>query len=169
MPTDRAARPRPPLFRALGADDPPAEVTVNETAYTRTEIYKHDSWAATAVYTSASGTRIVCKFNRVQSVCGLPMDWLGRRLAEREERALARLADLPLFPRALGPVYSGGRRLRNALARSFIAGHPLGSAERVGPEFFPALRASLVAMHERGIAYVDLHKRENVIVGEDGR
>ena len=59
MPTDRAARPRPPLFRALGADDPPAEVVVNQTVFARTELYKHDSWAATALYTDVHGTRIV--------------------------------------------------------------------------------------------------------------
>lgn len=168
MGADRAARPRPPLFRALGADDPPAEVTVAGRAFTREDIYKHDSWAATAVYADASGERIVCKFNRVQSVCGVPMRWLGNRLAAREERALTRLADLPLFPRAMGPVYANGKLVRNAVARSFIAGHPLASDERVGPNFFTELKASLVAMHERGIAYVDLHKRENVIVGDDG-
>jgi hypothetical protein len=157
------------MFRALGKDDPPAEVTVQGRVYSRAEIYKHDSWAATAVYAGAAGERIICKFNRTQSVCGAPMRWLGRRLAAREGRALARLADLPLFPRVLGPVHAGGKLLRNAVARSFIAGHPLASDERVGPDFFAELRASLLAMHERGIAYVDLHKRENVIVGDDGR
>ena len=169
MPSDRAARPRPPLFRALGADDPPAEVTVGDRTYSRSEIYKHDSWAATAVYADDSGERIVCKFNRVKSVCGIPMAWLGRRLAAREAAALTRLSDLPLFPRALGPVFAGGRRQWNAVARSYIAGHPLGASERVGSRFFAELRASLLAMHARGIAYVDLHKRENVIVGDDGR
>ncbi|MBM3978800.1 MAG: hypothetical protein FJ304_00680 [Planctomycetes bacterium] len=58
---------------------------------------------------------------------------------------------------------------RNAVARTFIAGHPLGAGERVGPDFFPELRAALAAMHAHGIAYVDLHKRENIIVGDDGR
>lgn len=170
MAADRPARPRPPLFRALGGAEPPAEVVVGGLAYSRAEVYKHDSWAATAVYAPpASGERIVCKFNRTQAVCGLPMEWLGRRLAAREARALSRLADLPLFPRTLGPVYAGGRLRRNAVARTFIAGHPLGSAERPGPEFFDELKKSLLAMHARGIAYVDLHKRENVIVGDDGR
>lgn len=168
MSKDRAARPRPPLFRALGKDDPPAEVVVNGRAYAREEIYKHDSWAATAVYASGSGERIVCKFNRTQPACGVSMGWLGRRLAVREARALTRLADLPRFPRSLGPVFAGGRRLRNAIARTYIPGHPLGHYEAVGPNFFAELEESVVAMHARGISYVDLHKRENVIVGDDG-
>ena len=167
MPTDRVARPRPPLFRALGAAEPPVEVTVDGTAYSREEIFKHDSWASTALYASGE-RRIVCKFNRVQPVLGFPMLWLGRRLAERERRALSRLADLPQIPAPLGPVFADGRRLPNAVARAFVAGHPMGKDERVGPDFFPLLRTALIEMHRRGIAYVDLHKRENVIVGDDG-
>jgi hypothetical protein len=164
----RVARPRPPVFRALGANDPPSEVVVDGNRYTRSEIFKHDSWAATALYAGDRG-RIVCKFNRVQSVFGVPMMWLGRRLAERERRALERLIDLPPIPAPLGPVYAAGRLLRNAVARTFVSGHPLGKDERVGPGFFPSLRAAVAEMHARGIAYVDLHKRENIIVGDDGR
>lgn len=168
MPTNRTARPRPPLFRALGALEPPAEVVVDGRRYERIELFKHDSWAATALYSGTAG-RIVCKFNRTQPVLGIPTSWLGRRLAEREHRALSRLADLPQIPAPLGPVYANGVRLRNAVARSFIAGHPLGKDERVRADFFPSLRRALREMHLRGIAYVDLHKRENVIVGDDGR
>ena len=36
-------------------------------------------------------------------------------------------------------------------------------------EFLPTLRGLLNKLHRRGIAYVDLHKRENIIVGDDGR
>lgn len=168
MSAERVARPRPPLFRALGTAEPPPDVVVDGRRYERIEIFKHDSWAATALYGGAEG-RIVCKFNRTQPVAGLPMMWLGRRLAEREHRALARLADLPQIPAPLGPVYADGKRLRNAVAREFIAGHPLGKDERVRGDFFPSLRRALREMHVRGIAYVDLHKRENIIVGEDGR
>jgi hypothetical protein len=168
MAAERVARPRPPLFRALGAAEPPAEVVVDGRRYERIEIFKHDSWAATALYSGAAG-RIVCKFNRTQSVAGLPMMWLGRRLAEREHRALSRLADLPQIPTPLGAVYANGARLRNAVARKFIAGHPLGKDERLRGDFFSSLRRALREMHVRGIAYVDLHKRENIIVGDDGR
>jgi hypothetical protein len=163
-----AARPRPPLFRALGANDPPAEVTVDGGVFTRTEIYKHDSWAATALYSGPVG-QIVCKFNRTQPILGVSTQWLGRRLAAREHRALSRLADLDAIPKPLGPVYANGKLHRNAVARKYIPGHPLASDEVVGPHFFTILRATLREMHDRGIAYVDLHKRENVIVGRDGR
>ena len=63
---------------------------------------------------------------------------------------------------------SEGQLLRNAVARNYIEGHPLGNREAVNESFYPALRALLRAMHERKIVYVDLHKRENILVNERG-
>ncbi len=168
MPAPATARPRTPLLRALGSAEPPVEVIVGGQAYTREELFKHDSWAATALYSGPAG-RIVCKFNRVQPILGVPTQWLGKRLADRERRALERLADLPQIPKPLGPVFAGGRKLPNAVARVFIPGHPLTKTEAVRPDFYLSLRNALTEMHSRGIAYVDLHKRENIIVGDDGR
>ena len=51
---------------------------------------------------------------------------------------------------------------------NYIEGHPLGNREAVNEEFFPTLGALLQAMHERKIVYVDLHKRENILVSEKG-
>jgi hypothetical protein len=166
MPTH--SRPRPPVLRALGADDPPFTVAVSGQSYTRAEILKHDSWAATAIYANAA-RRIVCKFNRTQPIHGIDMTWLGRFLAARERRALERLADLPSVPDSLGDVSANGKRLPNAVARVYVPGHPLRKNEWVRTDFFPALHKLLAEMHRRGIAYVDLHKRENIIVGDDGR
>jgi predicted Ser/Thr protein kinase len=162
------ARPRPAILRALGADDPPPYVEVDGLRYERVDIYKHDSWAATALY-AAGSRRIICKFNRRQSFGLIPGAWIGRRLARREARFLRRLAGVPGFPQLLGPVLVDGVKAETALARVFIAGHPLESRERTDDDFFPALGRLLAELHARGIAYVDLHKRENVLVGEDGR
>ena len=57
-------RERPQLLRALGRSEPPLLVTVDGELYSRAEVFKHDSWAATASYRSADGRMIVCKFNR---------------------------------------------------------------------------------------------------------
>jgi hypothetical protein len=160
-------RPRPALLRALGADDPPAGVEVGGRALRRVEILKHDSWAATALYEGPSG-RVVCKFNRRQPVLGLPAAWLGRLLARHEARLLSLLADLPNVPDACGLVKAEGRALPNAVAHVYVPGHPLQSREQVGDAFFPRLRGLLGEVHRRGIAYVDLHKRENILVGDDG-
>jgi hypothetical protein len=165
---NQTARPRPTLLRALGAADPPAEIVVDGQTYERVELFKHDSWAATAVYDSGS-QRIVCKFNRTQPIFGFPMLWLGKRLAARERRILEKLADLPGIPNPCGPIHADGRVLPNAAGHAFVSGHPLGKHEIMSPRFFSELRETILAMHSRGIAHVDLHKRENVIVGDDGR
>jgi len=163
-----AARPRPALFRALGADEPPPEVEIEGESFRRVEILKHDSWAATAVYRAP--TRFaVCKFNRRQPVLGLPTRWLGRMLAARERGFMERLAGIEGVPTPLGAVRAGGRVLGNAVARTWIPGHALRDRERVDDDFFPRLVRLLAAVHARGVAHVDLHKRENILVDTAGR
>ena len=147
----KSVRPRPPVLRALGADDPPAEIEAGGRRYRRSEILKHDSWAATAVYDGPAG-RIVCKFNRRQSVYGLPMRWLGRMLARREGRMLALLADLPNVPDPCGPIQADGRWLDYAVGHAYVPGHPLGRTERVNDDFFPCLGRLLAEMHRRKMA-----------------
>ena len=161
-------RPRPAVFRALGSADPPAEVAIDGEAFPRCEILKHDSWAATGIYASAT-RRAICKFNRRQPILCLPMGWLGRRLAAREQGFMDRLAGIDGVPPSLGPVRAGGRPLRNAVARQFVPGHALRPDERVDAEFFPRFDRLLTEVHRRGVAHVDLHKRENILVDEAGR
>jgi hypothetical protein len=163
-----AGRPRPALFRALGRQGPPAHVDIGGCTYELVKVFKHDSWAATALYTSAQGL-VVCKFNRQKAIGPLPQRWLGRLLARREAAFLRRLAGLPGVPHWSGYVCVAGKRLRHAVAHDYIPGHPLGQGEPVAASFFPALERALAAIHERGVAYVDLHKRENILVGDDGR
>ena len=167
-PAAPAVRPRPAVFRALGADDPPATVEIAGAVFRLHEILKHDSWAATGIYDSASG-RALCKFNRRQSIGWLPMKWLGRRLAAREAAFMERLAGIEGIPVSLGPVSVDGHELHHAVSRRWIAGHALMPGERVDAEFFPRFRRLLAAVHARDVAHVDLHKRENILVDERGR
>ena len=162
-------RPRPPVFRALGADDPPAEIMVGGHPYRRAEILKHDSWAATAIYDGSAG-RIVCKFNRRQSLFGLPMRCrLGRRWPGARDGCWRCWPTCLMFPMGAAPSCAGGRVLDNAVGHAYVPGHPLGRTERVNDEFFPRLGRLLAEMHRRQMAYVDLHKAENIIVGDDGQ
>ncbi len=163
------SRPRPALFRALGKCDPPAQVQVGGADYRRITIFKHDSWAATALYENDSGQQVVCKFNRRQPILGIPMLWLGRLLARREAGMYARLAPVSQVPDGCGDVYVDGVRSTNAATHRFVAGTPLCNNTVVGDAFFDELESLVSRLHERRIAYVDLHKVENVIVGQDGR
>lgn len=168
IPIDRTVKKRPALFRALGDDDPPNEIVIDGIPFARETIFKHDSWAATAVYLSGN-RRVVCKFNRRQSILGLPAGWIGRWLARRETAFLRRLEHLDQVPRIVEQATIDGRVWSNVCVRTFVEGHPLGRYENLNDEFFPSLNRLLDGMHAAGIAYVDLHKRENILVGDDGR
>lgn len=166
-PAPKLAKPRPALFRALGQAEPPASITIDGQRFDRIEIYKHDSWAATALYEGTSGLAIA-KFNRQQPIGFIPMRWLGHWLARHEATLLKRLQDLPNIPRVLGQIHIDGRPARHAVARGYILGHPMKSNEQLPTRFFDKLRSILRDVHARQIAYMDLHKRENIIVGDDG-
>jgi hypothetical protein len=164
-----SVRARPAWLQALGRDEPPLTIVVDGEVLERVELFKHDSWAATALYRSASsGPQAVCKFHRQQPLLRVvPMRWFGRFMAGHELRLLTRLADLPGVPVPLGPVRGrDGAVIPYAVARRFVAGHPLKRSEPVSDTFFPEITRLLAAMHVRGVAYVDLHKRENVIVAD---
>jgi hypothetical protein len=161
-------KPRPALFRALGKSDPPDCITLQNRNYSLAQIFKHDSWAATALYES-DGKKVICKFNRKQSIFGLSMSWLGRFLAKREAFFYSILADLPSIPLGLGPARVGEKIQSNSFAHDYIEGHPLQADDRLSESFYLELQEQLEQMHERGIAYMDLHKKENIIVGDDGR
>jgi hypothetical protein len=131
-------------------------------------ILKHDSWAATAVYQDATGRRVVCKFHRVSPLFVFPMGWLGRCLARREQRALRLMAESPGFPEWAGRIRLRGRVLAHAVSHRWIDGETFKPWLRVNSRFFPRLQAMLAALHARDIAYVDMSKWENILVGDDG-
>ena len=164
----KSVKARPAVLRALGLREPPALVTIDGECFERAEVFKHDSWAATARYAGPEFD-VVCKFNRVQPICGLPTFPLGRFLALREDFAYRALLAIPGITEACGRVYVEGEWQKNAVAHRFIDGHPLGGAEQVDDDFFPVLLQTLQAVHQAGFAYVDLHKRENILVSEDGK
>jgi hypothetical protein len=87
-------------------------------------------------------------------------------MARHETHLLESLGDLKGIPALVGSVSLEGTVLPNAVARTYIEGHPLGNREAVDEGYFPALSRLLQAMHDRKVAYVDLHKRENILVGE---
>lgn len=168
LPVPSGVKPRPAIFRALGKNDPPEAVDIRGVTYLRVRIFKHDSWAATALYASETHGQAICKFNRCQGIGPIPMSWVGLVLAGNESRILKRLSDTGQVPLILGDVRANGKVMPTAIARKFVEGHPLGHRESVHEEFFPRLRSLLDLMHAREMAYVDLHKRENVLVGDDG-
>ncbi|MEM1109878.1 MAG: hypothetical protein AAGH99_14430 [Planctomycetota bacterium] len=173
LPADHepSVRPRPAWLRALGHDDPPARFDAGGHTWERVHIYKHDAFAATALYARAddANRKAVGKFSRRQSAFGVPFAWLGKWFHEREQEVYRRLADDPNVPATLGDIVVNGRVWPSAGARLYVEGHPLAEGERPHDSFFPDLEKLLARFHARRVAVVDLHKRDNIIVGDDGQ
>jgi hypothetical protein len=84
-------------------------------------------------------------------------------LAGRERARYRRAAGIEGIP-ALGPVQ--GERW---LLHEYVEGVTLDYLAPVAPDFYEHLERIVRALHDRGIIYLDLSKRENVIVQPDGR
>ena len=155
----------PYCLRALGKRDMPARIETDGYSYVHLQTFKHDFFAATGLYQGdpPQARRAVLKIGRRVGFLGMPLGWVGRLLAEHEARQFRRAQGLDGVPRLLGMW------ARDAILHEYVPGHTLRKAERVADDFFERLSALLAAMHERQMAYVDLEKPQNVLVGEDGR
>lgn len=149
-------------LRALGSEDMPPIITLSDGEYRYLRTFKHDFFAATGLYEGPSG-RVVLKLGRTAGLLGVPMMWMGRLLADHEAGVYEDLDGLDGVPRWFGRWGSTG------IVHAFVEGHPLQRNELVDDDFFPQLETLMAELHRRGIAYVDLEKRENVLVRDDGR
>jgi hypothetical protein len=152
----------PAWLLALGRELPPGQIVLPSGTYTLVHIFKHDFFAFTAKYAAESGA-VLLKIGRKASLWGLPLGWIGRLHARHEAAAYTALDDLEVVPTFVG------RYGRHGIVHQFIEGRPLHKGDPVPDDFFDRLREGLTAIHTRKMAYVDLEKCENVIVGDDGR
>jgi hypothetical protein len=153
---------RHPWLYALPGAEMPATVTCNGQAFEHVQTFKHDFFAATGLYRGPDGLAVL-KLGRTTDAWSLPTAWIGRFLTRQELRVYSQTAGLPGVPHLMGTVG------RTGLLHSYVPGRPLGRREAVSDTFFDELRSLLTALHERHIAYVDLNKRQNILLGDDGR
>jgi hypothetical protein len=125
-------------------------------------VFKNDFFAITALY-ERPGHKVILKVQRQASFLLLPLGWIGRLLTARECAAFNHLADVRGVPRLIGSWGPTG------LVREYVEGHPLARSMHVPDDFHAQLRSLIQQIHEHDMAYVDLEKCENVLVGEDGR
>lgn len=95
-----------------------------------------------------------------------PVRLFGRRQLRRERRALRRLQGLPGVPIELGEVSPWG------LLMEPVPGEPITRWRRRGREailpMVERLSGLVDRIHERGVAHLDLRKRDNILVSGDG-
>ncbi|MCG3178368.1 MAG: hypothetical protein BIFFINMI_00695 [Phycisphaerae bacterium] len=144
----------------------PAELTFGRRRFGFVRQFKHDFFAATGLYQADDGgalSQVVLKLQRQRPYFCVPMRWLGAWLTRHEAVIYRDLADVPGVPALVGLHGPTG------FVHEFVPGQPLHRDNRVSDTFFDELADLLRAIHARGLAYVDLNKRQNILVGQDGR
>ena len=140
----------------------PSTVTCEKNRFRLIQTFKHDFFAATGLYEGPDGLAVL-KVGRTNDILSIPAAWIGVVLANRETRMYERVQDLACVPRLIGRVGKTG------FLHAFVPGRPLGREERVSDTFFDELQQTLNVLHARHMAYVDLNKRQNILLGEDGK
>lgn len=145
----------------------PQQIILNDELYQYERILKDDFFSVNVLYHSTtSEQRYVLKLSDFRFIGGWLLRPLAMLMSAREYWIYQQVADIPGVP-ALGPRL-GTRGYFHAFAEGktlFEVQHPA----EVPPEFFQQLRVILDEVHRRRIAYVDLNKLGNIILGDDGK
>jgi hypothetical protein len=152
----------PPSLTALGSRSLPDEIAVFGKTYRLARVFKNDFFAITSMYESED-SRVLLKVGRQASFLAVPLRWIGRILADREVSAMQKLSDIDGIPALIDRWEDTG------FVREYVEGEPLKKGMPVPDDFHARLAALIEQIHDRKMAYVDLEKCENVLVGEDGR
>lgn len=155
---------------ALGKRGMPGHIDVAGRGYDLATVLKHDFVAATGLYrlaapgenAAAIPERVVLKIGRQQCLFGLPLGWLGRLVRRREVGNLERLKHIGNVPHLLA------RYGKSGYIYGFIEGRSLDEHPVIPEHFFEKLERLVREVHKTGMAYMDMNKRGNILVGSDG-
>jgi hypothetical protein len=155
-------------FYACGRDGLPARIEYAGRLYDLAKVLKHDFIAGTGLYEARGSDadrpgRIVCKINRRKHFCLVPLGWLGRLITHNELCNLRRCEGIEGVPKVLGRVGA------TAYLYEYIEGACLDPRRGLPGDFFDRLLGVLRQIHARGLVHFDLHKRGNILVGDEGR
>lgn len=165
-------------LKACGRKSLPQIIQWEDEVYRRDQVFKHDFFAATALYrldSTRSNTpkkqenspsapeKIILKWSRSTDFFGLPLAWLGQWISQRERCILKQLQGLAGVPQLIGPYQSYG------LLYEYIEGTSLDSRPQIPDDFFDRLETLLKIIHTRNIAYLDLNKKGNILLGQNNK
>jgi serine/threonine protein kinase len=147
---------------ACGKAGLPESISVNGLGYNMDVLFKHDFFACTGRYVCPeTGEKIVLKISRLQPFFWIPLRWLGCYLRNREFRILSLLQDLQQIPQILCKFG------KNGLVYRYIEGQSLDEKPAVPDHFFDELETLLKTVHSKGVCYMDLNKRGNILIRMD--
>lgn len=154
---------------ALGACPMPKNIELGDHRYVLIKVFKHDFFAATALYQSCDVSdndypdipaKIVLKMARTGHFLGLPLSWLGREICRHEVSILGHLQDIKGIPRFLGRYLDAG------LIYEYIEGCSLDEKPQLPDDFFDKLECLIKRIHGHNIAYIDMNKRGNILLND---
>jgi hypothetical protein len=157
---------------ACGKKGLPQQIEFNGAVYKLQKVFKHDFFAATGLYRSSSRpakkrastpARVVLKLGRQQHLLGLPMAWVGRFFCDHEVSILRRLEGLAGVPRFLSLYGDTG------FICEYINANSLDNQNKLPRDFFNKLANLLQQVHQRDVAYLDMNKRDNILIDRKGR
>jgi len=129
------------------------------------EIIRQGSWAKPDIKSVAYGSdRAILKDFSDKL---WPVRLLGRRQVMREMRALRRLQGIAGIPRCYGEAGRIGI-LMEPIEGERITRWCRRKRDQTGP-MFEKLQRLVGQIHARGVAHIDLRKRDNILITEDGR
>ncbi len=127
------------------------------------QILKDDFFAVNRLVRDEAGGAVVVKEIRTRPLAALHFRALDRWLSRRESRLYQLAATIPGVPAYLG------RPDPTSYAHRYIEGTTLDRFPgRVSDHFFDELERIVASLHALGMAYVDMAKDENILVGSDG-
>jgi len=158
-------------LQALGRSTLPRQIKVSHVRYSLKKVFKHDFFAVTALYerqnTSdnniAGPAGVVLKISRTADFLGLPLRWLGQAVCRNEISILKSLQGLPGIPRLTA------RFGRIGFVYEYIEGTTLDNKPQLTDDFFDRLENLIKQIHARNIAYVDMNKLSNILIGSDNQ
>jgi len=122
------------------------------------QLLKDDAVSCVWVLEAPASSLVLKRSKFFAGFFGLVPRWL----TAREVRILRLLEGVEGVPRV-------HERIDGAtFVRDYVDAQPLDQCQEVPPEFFEALLEQLAQVHARGVACVDLSKRDNILVGVDG-
>jgi len=163
-------------FFACGDKPCPDSITLNHHRYDLSKIFKHDFFAATALYelnpNSAPNTpdqnstpeypqKIVLKQNRCKPFFAFPLVWVGSFLTNREIDNLKTLTSIPNLPKFLS------RFAKTGYIYKYIPGRTLDEKPQIPDAFFSDLIALTKKIHKTRLVYLDMNKKGNIILAPD--
>jgi len=157
-------------LQAWGRYQWPHQIKITGHSYQLSKVLKHDFFAFTALYELLDSAlqsndkppaKIVLKLARRSDFLGMPLGWLGRLITEHEISILTRLDHIQQVPRFLARYGDTG------FTYEYIEGQSLDENPPLSDEFFDRLEEILRKIHNCRIAYIDLNKRGNILLGYD--